>query len=120
MSALIEFTVPFGEGGTRRERGYVAWLQLVPGDAPHKFVLQLDAGRPTTLTDYRTGRRVGSTAGLLLERYVAHPAAFGNGRGIPSMRDYRKAAQTLLDETVARVGLAKVEHELGRYETLNR
>lgn len=112
MPKLITFNIPT-EADIRTAQGYVAWLDV--GGKRHKFVMQLDISKPTILTDYRTGFRLGSFAGKLLARYVHMPYAYTESIS----GTYRKVAQDFLADIIARHGVDYVRARLAEKPTLN-
>jgi hypothetical protein len=112
MPKLITFKIPT-EAGTREAQGYIAWLDVA--GTRYKFVLQLDITKPTILTDYRTGFRLGSFAGMILARYVRSPYAYTESIS----GTYRKTAQDFLGTIIARHGADFVRARLAEKPTLN-
>ena len=105
MAKTITIKAPAEGGRTIELTGQVALLRV--GERKHKFFIH-----DGTLTDYRSGCRVGSIRGLQLQAYVAR-GSYGK-----QLSD-RDAAQALLDNIEAQHGLAKVESELAKYPTIN-
>lgn len=119
MPKLIEFNVPVFDKDADKysvetRKGYVVWLQFADGHKD-KFVMQLDIRRPTILTHYASGYRLGSFAGLFLSRYLSMPYSYDNSIS----GSYRKVAQEFLYQLCDRHNSAMIRNKLAVLPRLN-
>jgi hypothetical protein len=105
MPKLVTYQVPAldkksGKVVTLEKRGYVANLYV--GNVQEKFVLQLGIdGLPELLVHYATGQKFGDTLNSVKVRNML---AYGSQHHTPD----RKAAEQIIAEIIARVGIDKV------------
>jgi hypothetical protein len=105
MARKVLFKLADATGNALTEvEGTVCLLTL--GDKRHRFVIHGDS-----VSDYRTGYRLGSYRGKQVLRVVSNPYA-------RRLTD-RDAAQLLLNDAVARNGLDRVRAVLAKPPTLN-
>lgn len=103
MAAPAKFLIATAQG-PQEETGQVALLNV--GGKRHKFIIH-----DSTLSDYRSGYRVGSLNSIKIER-MARISSY-------TRTTDRQAAEMLLARIVERVGLDKVQEQLAKQPTLN-
>lgn len=103
MAKLVTYKVPALDKGkliTMEKQGFVANLYV--GNVQERFMLQIDAtGAPAHLVHYATGQKFGDTLNSVKVRNML---AYGHAHRTTD----RAAAEQIIAEIVARIGLDKV------------
>ena len=115
MPKLTTITVPT-VNGTRTMSGYVANIALVEGEAPVKFLVEIDPDTrdPRSLTHYASGMQF---APRLLDHALAYRLRRGSYAVTLTKHDLARLA---VADTIARVGIDRVREALAAAEVVNR